>query len=91
MTGTIKGFNSDPEKLLCGEDGVWGTGYEDIGLNVSGVCFGGAADENCTDDLPNGYVYFKPVKSDHSHGMKCLDGFRPQILDSPDTATCMNG
>ena len=95
MTGSIKGFFNDPEKLFCGEDGVWRTGYENIGLNVSGVCFGDVADENCTDDLPNSYVYHKPVQSGHSHGMKCLDGYRLQTLDSSGSnygrATCMNG
>ena len=91
MTGGIKGFANKPEKLLCGYDGVWKTGYEDIGLNISLVCFGGTADKNCTDDPPNGYVYHKPVKSGHSHGMRCLDGFTPQTLDYPHRGNCMNG
>ena len=45
MTGDIKGLGNEPEKLLCGEEGVWMTGYEDIELYVSGVCIGDAEEE----------------------------------------------
>ena len=39
MHGRLKGFNNPSEKLFCGDDGTWKTGYEDIGLDVAGVCF----------------------------------------------------
>ena len=39
MGTRLKGFNNEPAKLLCGDDGIWKTGYEDIGLDISGLCF----------------------------------------------------
>ena len=37
MWGRLKWFQDKKFNLLC-QDGVWKTGYEDIGLDVSGVC-----------------------------------------------------
>ena len=37
MWGRLKWFHDKDFNLLC-QDGVWKTGYEDIGLEVSGVC-----------------------------------------------------
>ena len=39
MGARLKGFNNPPEKLLCGDDGTWKTGYEDVGPDISGLCF----------------------------------------------------
>lgn len=40
MTETLKGFNNELGKLFC-DNGVWKTGYEDVGIDVGGVCVGG--------------------------------------------------
>ena len=37
MEGTFKGVRNEPDKLLC-VNGAWKTGYEHLGLDVSGVC-----------------------------------------------------
>ena len=37
MEGKFKGVRNEPDKLLC-VDGTWKTGYEHLGLDVSGVC-----------------------------------------------------
>ena len=51
MGGRLKGFsNYESDKLLCGEDGVWKTGYEDVGLDITGLCF------------PRGIVHFTCIK-----------------------------
>ena len=39
MGSRLKGFNNEPEKLVCGDDGIWKTGYEDVGLDISRLCF----------------------------------------------------
>ena len=52
MGGMLKGFsNYESDKLLCGEDGVWKTGYEDVGLDITGLCF------------PRGIVHFTCINT----------------------------
>ena len=38
MSGKLKGVHDDPYMLYC-EHGVWKTGYEALGVDVSGVCY----------------------------------------------------
>ena len=37
MKGSLKWFADNEYSLLC-EEGMWKTGYENIGLDVSGIC-----------------------------------------------------
>ena len=37
MSGTLKWFWDNEYSLFC-DAGTWKTGYEDLGLDVSGVC-----------------------------------------------------
>ena len=37
MSGSTKGFFDDEYLLYC-DNGVWKTGYEGLGVDISGVC-----------------------------------------------------
>ena len=37
MSGILKNFFDYPDMLYC-DNGIWKTGYEDLGVDVAGVC-----------------------------------------------------
>lgn len=94
MSGKLKNMpdRSSAYKLYC-DQGVWKTGYEDAGLDVTGVCLPmGTLGRNCTQQIPNGNVTLPCPSGYYCLPFQCNPGHHLHVLAKADKYPfCVDG